>query len=143
MIDLPKTTSMKYGCADDLAILLRRPSWKEMEVGITKCMTILVEYLRNLRLQLSVGTTVSAAYHLNNCEAKRELNVFADNKRLVFQQAPKYLIVRLDRIANVKQHLVEVISKVTSRISLIRRLAGTIWGAYTKTLGISTQALCS
>ena len=26
--DLPETSSRKYGYADDLAILLRRPSWK-------------------------------------------------------------------------------------------------------------------
>ena len=31
--NLPETTSRKYGYADDLAILLRRPSWKEMEEG--------------------------------------------------------------------------------------------------------------
>ena len=43
-------------------------------------------------------------------------------------------------MANVKQHLEEVTSKAT-RVSLIRRLAGTTWGVYTKTLVISTQAL--
>ena len=123
--DLPETTSRKYGYADDLAILLRRRSWKEMEEGLTKDMTILVDYLRKWRLQLSVGKTVSAAYHLNNREAKRELDVFVDNKRLVCQQAPKYLGVRLDRMLNFKQHLEEVAGKVTSRVALIRRLAGT------------------
>ena len=64
--DLPETTSRKYGNADDLAILLRRPPWKEMEGGLNKDMTILVDYLRKWRLQLSIGKTVSAAYHLNN-----------------------------------------------------------------------------
>ena len=139
--DLPETTSRKYGYADDLAILLRRPSWKEMEEGLNKDMTILVDYLRKWRLQLSVGKTVSAAYHLNNREAKRELDVFVDNKRLVCQQAPKYLVVRLDRMLNFKQHLEEVAGKVTSRVALIRRLADTTWGASAKTLRISTQAL--
>ena len=67
--------------------------------------------------------------------------MFVDNKRLVFQQAPKYLSVRLDRMLNFKQHLEEVAGKVTSRVSLIRRLAGTTWGASAKTLRISTQAL--
>ena len=138
--DLPETTSRKYGYADDLAILLRRPSWKEMEEGLNKAMTILVDYLRKLRLQLSIGNTVSAAYH--NREAKRELDVFADNKRLVFQQAPKYLSVRLDRMLNFKQHLEEVAGKVTSRGPLIGRLAaGTTCEASAKTLRISTQAL--
>ena len=67
--------------------------------------------------------------------------MFVDNKRLVFQQAPKYLGVRLDRMLNFKQHLEEVAGKVTSRVALIRRLAGTTWGASAKTLRISTQAL--
>ena len=130
--DLPETTSTKYGYADDLVILLRRPSWKEMEEGLNKDMTILVDYLRKWRLQLSIGKTVSAAYHLNNREAKRELDVFVYNKRLVFQQAPKYLGVRVDRMLNFKQRLEEVTGKVTSRVSLIRRLAGTTWGASAK-----------
>ena len=133
--DLPETTSRKYGYADDLAILLRRPSWKEMEERLNKDMTILVDYLRKWRLQLSIGKTVSVAYHLNNREAKRELDVFVDNKRLVFQQVPKYLGVRLGRMLNFMQNLEKVAGKVTSRGSLIRRLAGTNWGASAKHCG--------
>ena len=67
--------------------------------------------------------------------------MFVDNKRLVFQQAPKYVGVRLDRMLNCKQHLEEVVGKVTSRVALIRRLPGTTWGASAKTLRISTQAM--
>ena len=40
--DLPETTSRKYGYADDLAILLWRPSWNEMGDGINKAMTIVI-----------------------------------------------------------------------------------------------------
>ena len=83
---------------------------------------------------------MSAAYHLNNREAKRELDVFVDNKRLVFQQAPKYIGLRLDRMLKFKQYL-KVAGKVTSRVSLIRRLTGTTGGSSAKTLRISTQAL--
>ena len=64
--DLPETTSRKYDYADDPAIILRHPTWKTMEEGLNKDMTILVDYLRKWRLQLSIGKTVSAAYHLNN-----------------------------------------------------------------------------
>ena len=80
--DLPETTSRKHGYADDLAIILRPPSWKEMEEGLNKDMTILVDYLRKWRRQLSIGKTVSAAYHLNNREAKRE------HGRVCRQQTP-------------------------------------------------------
>ena len=67
--DFPESTFRKYGYADDLTILLRRPSWKATEKGLNKDMTILVDYLRKLRLQLSISKTVSAAYHLSNREA--------------------------------------------------------------------------
>ena len=87
-----------------------------MEEGLNKGITMLVDYLRNWRLQLSIGKTVSAAYHFDNREAKRELNVFVNNKRLVFQQAPKYLCVRLDRMLNFMQHIEEVKGMVTSRV---------------------------
>ena len=30
----PETTSRKYGYADDLTILLQRPPWKEMKLGL-------------------------------------------------------------------------------------------------------------
>ena len=112
-----------------------------MEEGLNKDITILVDFTCKLRIQLSIVKTVSATYNLNKREAKRELDMFVDSKRLVFQQAPKYIGVRLDRMLNFKQHLEEVAGKVTSTVSLILRLAGTTCGASAKTLRISTQAL--
>ncbi|KAJ3581460.1 hypothetical protein NHX12_015497 [Muraenolepis orangiensis] len=93
--DLPDTASRKYGYADDLAIMLSRPTWKAMEEGLNEDMGTLVAYLRRWRLQLSVGKSVAAAYHLSTREARRELEVRVDNKCLEVQQAPKYLGVRL------------------------------------------------
>ena len=107
-------------------------------------MIILVDYIRNWRIQLSIGKTVSVAYHLNNREANRELDVFVDNKRLVFQQASKNLGVRLDRMLNLKQHLEEVTGKVTTRISLIRHIAALLLQPgepLPKKLRISTHAV--
>ena len=68
--DLPGTASRKYGYADDLAIMLRRPTWKALEDGLNQDMDVLVAYLRKWRLQLSTGKTVTAAYHLCNRDAK-------------------------------------------------------------------------
>lgn len=146
--DPPETTSRKYGYADDLAIMMRRPTWQEgMEDGLNQDMGILVAYLHKWRLQLSIGKTVSAAYTTSTTgKQKRELDVFVDNKRLEFQQAPRYLGVRLDRTLSFKQHLEEVMAKVSSRVSLIRRLAGTSWGGIRQgapNLHTSPGLLCS
>ena len=59
----------------------------------------------------------SAAYHLSNREARRELDVYVGNNRLKFQQAPKYLGVCVDRTLSYKQHLDEVKAKITARVS--------------------------
>ena len=79
----------------------------------------IVAYLRKWNLQLSISRTVTVAYHLNNREAKRELDMFVDSKFLEFQQALKYLIVCMYRILSFKKHLEEFNAKVTSRVSLI------------------------
>ena len=141
IFDLPVTTSRRYGYADDLAIMLHQPTWKAVEEDLNQDMDVLAAYLRRGRLQLSTGKTVSAAFHLCNREARRELEISVDNKPLEFHQAPKYLGVRLDRTLSYKQHLEEVRAKVTAKVSLICRLAGTTWGASVTALRISTQAL--
>ena len=60
-----------------------------MEDGLNRDMGILADYLHKWHLQLSMGKAVSAAYHLNNREARRELDVYVGNNRLEFQQAPQ------------------------------------------------------
>ncbi|KAL7383791.1 hypothetical protein ABVT39_017730, partial [Epinephelus coioides] len=87
--DLPDTTSSKYGCVDDLAIMLSRPTWKAMEDGLNQ--NILADYLQKWYLQLSVGKTVSAAYHLNNREAIAPASLRRDAATLALaRKAQKY-----------------------------------------------------
>ena len=137
--DIPDTQLKKYGYANDLAIMLSYSSWETIESGLTADMGILSTYLKNWRLKFSVAKTMSSAFHLNNREASHELNIKVNN-RLQFQGTPTYLGVKLDCTLTYRQHLENLSAKTMSRVALIRRLAGTTWGASTKTLRISTQA---
>jgi len=65
--------------------------WQAVEVVLTKHMATVSEYLQTWKLKLSTTKTVSAAFHLNNKEAKRELKVKYNNKTLPFCSEPKYL----------------------------------------------------
>jgi len=47
--------------------------WQAVEGVLTKDMATVGEYLQTWKLKLSTTKTVSAAFHLNNKEAKREL----------------------------------------------------------------------
>ena len=84
---------------------------------------------------------VSAAFHLNNKEAKRDLKVNCNNETLPFCSEPKYLGVTLDRSLTYHRHLESLRKKLTSHVALLRRLAGSGWGAGATTLQIATLAL--
>jgi len=73
--DLPTTVSRDYAYTDDLAIMHADGDWLAVEGVLTKRIAIVGEYLHTWKLKLSTTKTVSAAFHLNNKEAKRELKV--------------------------------------------------------------------
>ena len=91
-------------------------------------------YLQTCRLKLSYPKTVTAAFHLNSREAKRELKVYNNDKLLPFCPNPTYFGLKLDRLHTFRHYLVALCKKLSSRIKLLRRLVGTGWGTGAKTL---------
>ena len=74
--NLPSMISRKFACADDLALLHSSGNWKDLEGSLSQDMSTLSAYLQTWRLKLSHTKTVTAAFHLNNREAKHELKVY-------------------------------------------------------------------
>ena len=105
-------TSKKYAYADDLALLYASRNWKAVEHTLSQDMTTLSAYLQTGRLKLSNMKTVTAAFHLNNREAKRELNVYNNGNLLPRCSFPAYLGVKLDRSLTFRHHL-EALRKKT------------------------------
>jgi len=122
--DLPTTISRKYTYADDLAIMHADGDWQAVEEALSKDMATPGEYLQTCKLKLSTTKMVSAVFRLNNKEAKRELKINFNNETLPFCSEPKYLRVTLDRSLTYRQHLESLRKKLTSRVALLRQLAG-------------------
>ena len=133
--------SRKFAYADDLALLHTSGNWKDLEGTLSQDMSTLSAYLQTWRLNLSHTKTVTAAFHLNNREAKRELKVYNNGRRLPFYPTPTYLGVKLDRSLTFCHHLVALRKKLSSRVTLLRRLVGSGLGAGAKTLRIATLSL--
>ena len=72
-----------YAYADDLAIMHADEDWQAVEGVLSKDMTTLSEYLQTWKLKFSTTKTMSAAFHLNNKEAKRGLEVKYNNEPLL------------------------------------------------------------
>ena len=140
--DLPSMISRKFAYADDLALLHSSGNWKELEGTLSQDMSTLSAYLHTWRLNLSHIKTVTAAFHLNNREAKREIKVYNNGRLLPFCLTSTYLGVKLDRSLMFCHHSFSGISqKLSSRVTLLRRLVGSGWGAGVKTLRIATLSL--
>ena len=133
--------SRKFAYADDLALLHSSGNWKDLERTLCQDMSILSAYLQTWRLKLSHTKAVTTAFNLNNREAKRELKVYNNGRLLLFCPTPTYLGVKLDRLLTFRHHLVALCKKLSSRITLLRRLVGSGWGAGAKTLRIATLSL--
>ena len=98
-------------------------------------------YLQTWRLKLSHVKTVTAPFHLHNREARRKLKVKNNAKILPFCPVPTYLGVKLD-IALTYRHRPEAFrKKLSSRVSLWWRLAGSGWGIGIKTSRTATLSL--
>ena len=139
--NLPSMISRKFAYADDLALLHSSGKWKDLEGTLSQDMSTLSAYLQTWRLKLSHTKTVTTAFHLNNREAKRELKVYNNGRLLSFCPTPTYLGVKVDRSLTFRHHLVALRKKLSSRVTLLRRLVDSGWGAGAKTLRIATLSL--
>ena len=126
---------------NDLAIMHADGDCQAVEGALSTDMATLCEYIQTWKLKLSTTKTVSAVFHLNNKKAKRELKVNFNNETLPFCSEPKYLGVTLDRSLTYRCHLESLRKKLTSRVALLRRLAGSGRGAGATTLRTATLAL--
>ena len=133
--------SIKFAYADDLELLHSSGNWKDLKGTLSQDMFILSLYLQTWKLKLSHTKTVTAAFHLNNLEAKHELKVYNNDRFLLFCATPAYLGVKLNRSFTFRHHLVALCKKQSSLVTLLRRLVGSGWGAGAKTLRIATLSL--
>ena len=107
-------TSQKYAHADDLALLYAFRDWKAVEDTLSQDMTTLLAYLETWRLKLSNTKTVKMAFHLNNKEAKRELNAYHNGNLLPPCPAPTCLGVKLNRSLTFRHHLEALRKKLST-----------------------------
>ena len=99
--DMPSMISRKFAYADNLALLHSSGNWKDLEGTLSQDMYTLSAYLQTWRLKLSHTKTVTAAFHLNNREDKRELKVYNNSRLLPFCPTPTYLGGKTGQIAHV------------------------------------------
>ena len=112
--------------------------WLAVEGALSKDMATLGEYLQTWKLKLRTTKTVSAVFHLNNKEAKRELKVNFQQRNPAFLLQAQIPRSNVGQVAHVPP---TPWVKLTSRVARLRRLAGSGSGAGATKLRTATLAL--
>lgn len=89
---------------------------------------ILNTYFYKWRLNSNPAKTETCAFHLYNKQSNKELKVQFKDMTVRHNASPKYFGMTLDHTLSYKKHLETTKMKVSSRINLLQKLAGTGWG---------------
>jgi len=133
----------RFMFADDWALVVQCKTFEEAQQILAQDLKIVDDYFKSCRLTLNASKTEVCAFHLNNKEANRKLEVIFKGEILKHNFHPKYLGVTLDRSLTYKENLTKLSLKLRTRLNQIHMLAGSEWGAAPETLRISTISLIS
>jgi len=123
---LPRATSIKFAYADDLAIMHSAPKWQTLEATLNQDMATLFTF------HIFTEVKPKAQYHWNSDNSFPSLQQGSTTwtkhrrrrKDLALCSGPTYLGIKLDRSLTYRQNLESLKKKLTARVGLLRRLAG-------------------
>lgn len=101
----------------------------------------LQKYFHKWHLTLNPDKSVTRTFHLNNREAKKELEILITGKNIATEDCPKYLGVKFDRTLTYSEHLESVKNKLKTHNNSIAKLAGTSWGCSTSVTNFSLSTI--
>ncbi len=109
--------------ADDLCIGTQSKFFKTIEYMLTGALQSLSTYYKQWFLNANPGKTQVCTFHLNKHQAHRDIKVKWENEIPENNKYPVYLGVTFDRTLSFKEHTRKLKEKLSSRNSLLRKLA--------------------
>lgn len=73
--DIEATNSRKFIYADDIGLVGQGTTFEQLEEILNKDLDVLQNYFKNWHLNLNANKTTAVAFHLNNRETNRELEL--------------------------------------------------------------------
>jgi len=140
-VDIINKSSSKCIYSDDVGLAVQVELFEKVDDKLNEDLVRVQKYLKSWFLTLNPNKTTSILLYLNNRDANRKLNLIVQGIKLMSDDAPKYLKIKLDRILIYNQHLEDVKNKLKTRNNIISKPVGTSWGCRTKSLRISALAL--
>ena len=113
--------------ADDLALICSEDSVGTAQVRLQECLTQLEEWTEDWAMKVNAAKTTYSIFSLSPKSPDLKLKI--NNTLLQRENYPKYLGVTFDPRLTWCKHIQEAEKKGTKRVALLKKLAGTSWGA--------------
>ena len=97
-----------------------RTRFNKVETILTTALTAIGDYYIRNQLRANPDKNQTCAFHLRNREAKTELKVSWDGKKLEHTPTPVYLGVILDRTLSYSSHVAKVKAKTEARNNVLK-----------------------
>ena len=129
--NLPKHVSNTLH-ADDLAIWSCETSTATATLRIQNAINNIAEWTEKWGLNINKNKTVSTLFSLST--SKEKVNLKLDNNPVPQEETPTFLGATLDSRLTWKQHLENIQERTHKKLAIMKKLAGTNWGANAKIL---------
>jgi len=94
--DLVNTTSRKFMYTDDVGLVAQAESFEKLEEILNVDVSIVQKYFKSWHLTFNPNEITFIAFHLNNRESNKKLNLVAQRVNMKGKDAPQYLGIKLD-----------------------------------------------
>ena len=138
---LPATTN-SFIYADDMCLTTQQKTFEQVETILASELNHLGAYYNENHLRPYLAKAQLTAFHLNNHQANRKLNVTWNDTKFDHTHSPVYLGITLDHSLTYRNHCLKTRAKLSSKNNLLRKLHGTNWGACPHTMRTTATALC-
>ena len=118
--------------ADDLAMWNASELTQTATIRMQEALNKTCKWAKDWGVTINSQKTVASLFSLSNSKEKIKLKI--NNQQIPQEETPTYLGIKLDKKLTWKPHIQETEKNATRRLSLMKKLAGTKWGANSKTL---------
>ena len=120
--------------ADDLAMWHTTKHTGISARRLNEDLDALGQYCTTWKLKINTQKTVYAVFTKSHKVAQRKLRLELQGVQLTKDECPTYLGIQLDRQLTLGKHVRDLKTRAHRRLLLLKRLAGSSWGADKKTL---------
>nr|KAG5690263.1 hypothetical protein BaRGS_018615 [Batillaria attramentaria] len=113
--------------ADDFAMWNASESTSSATVRMQEALNTTSKWATDWCVTINSQKTVATCFSLSN--TKETLRLTINNQQIPQQDTPTYLGTKLDKKLTWNPHIREMEKRATKRLSLMKKLAGTKWGA--------------